>query len=98
MTGVQTCALPISGKVFIILSLDGALPDGISLKCTPEEFDALTERDGFIQAPYCAKRHWFRLNDLSLVPESELQGLIRRSFDLVVAKLPKKVQATLAAN
>ena len=52
----------------------------------------------FIQAPYCAKRHWFRLNDLSLVPESELQGLIRRSFDLVVAKLPKKVQATLAAN
>ena len=88
----------VAGKVFIILSLDGALPDGISLKCTPEEFDALTERDGFIQAPYCAKRHWFRLNDLSLVPESELQGLIRRSFDLVVAKLPKKVQATLAVN
>mgnify|MGYP003352665031 CR=1 FL=1 len=43
-----------------------------------------------------AKRHWFRLNDLSLVPESELQALIRRSYDLVVAKLPKKVQATLA--
>lgn len=75
--------------------MDNSLPDGISLKCTPEEFDALTARDGFIQAPYCAKRHWFRLEDLSLIPERELQTLIRRSYDLVVAKLPKKVQATL---
>jgi predicted DNA-binding protein (MmcQ/YjbR family) len=80
----------VAGKVFIILSMDDALPGGISLKCAPEEFDALIARDGFIQAPYCAKRHWFRLEDLSLVPERELHALIRRSYDLVVAKLPKK--------
>ena len=85
----------VAGKVFIILSLDGTLEDGISLKCTPEEFSLLTERDGFIQAPYCAKRHWFRLEDLSFIPEKELLALIRRSYDLVVAKLPKKIQATL---
>jgi predicted DNA-binding protein (MmcQ/YjbR family) len=85
----------VAGKVFIILSVDGDIPDGISLKCTPEEFDELVENDGFIQAPYCAKRHWVRLQDLGLVPEGELQALIRRSYELVVAKLPKKVQATL---
>jgi len=45
----------VAGKVFIILSLDGALPDGISLKCTPEEFDALTERDGkLVRIDYAA--------------------------------------------
>jgi predicted DNA-binding protein (MmcQ/YjbR family) len=85
----------VAGKVFIILGLDGDLPDGISLKCRPEDFDALVERDGFIQAPYCAKRHWFHVQDLSLLPEAELLALVRRSYDLVVAKLPKKVQATL---
>lgn len=88
----------VAGKVFIILSMDDALPGGISLKCAPEEFDALVVRDGFIQAPYCAKRHWFRLEDISLVPERELHTLIRRSYDLVVAKLPKKIQATLTTK
>lgn len=85
----------VAGKVFIILSLDGELPDGLSLKCRPEDFDQLVARDGFIQAPYCAKRHWFRIEDLSLLPEAELLALIRRSYDLVVENLPKKVQATL---
>lgn len=85
----------VAGKVFIILSMDGDLPDGISLKCRPEEFDELVQQDGFIQAPYCAKRHWVRVQDLSLLPEAELLALVRRSYDLVVAKLPKKVQATL---
>jgi predicted DNA-binding protein (MmcQ/YjbR family) len=80
----------VAGKVFSILSHDGDVAGGISLKCTPEEFDALVQRDGFIQAPYCAKRLWFRLEDPTLVPEAELQSLIRRSYDLVVAKLPKK--------
>jgi predicted DNA-binding protein (MmcQ/YjbR family) len=85
----------VAGKVFIILSHDGDLAGGISLKCTPEEFDALVQRDGFIQAPYCAKRRWFRLEDPTLIAEPELQSLIRRSYDLVVAKLPKQVQATI---
>ena len=85
----------VAGKVFIILSQDGDLAGGISLKCTPEEFDALVQRDGLIQAPYCAKRHWFRLEDPTLVAAPELQSLIRHSYDLVVAKLPKKLQATI---
>jgi predicted DNA-binding protein (MmcQ/YjbR family) len=85
----------VAGKVFIILSFDGDLAGGISLKCTPEEFDSLVERDGFIQAPYCAKRHWFRLEDPTLVSAPELEAFIRRSYDLVVAGLPKKVQTGL---
>lgn len=58
-------------------------------------FDGLTDIDGVTQAPYCAKRHWVRVGDLDAIPEKELSALIRHSYDLVVAKLPKKVQAAL---
>ncbi len=85
----------VADKVFFMISLDGELIDGVIFKCTPEEFEELTAIDGIAQAPYFAKRRWVRTSDLSALPEKELQARIRHSFDLVVAKLPKKVQATL---
>ncbi len=88
----------VAGKVFFMIGLDGALADGVIFKCTPAEFDDLSETDGIGQAPYFAKRHWVRLEDPSVLPETELQSRIRRSYDLVVAKLPKKTQATLVAE
>jgi predicted DNA-binding protein (MmcQ/YjbR family) len=85
----------VAGKMFLLIALDGGTIDGVIFKCTPEEFDELTEGDGITQAPYCAKRLWVRVGDLAVLPEPQLLARIRRSFDLVVAKLPKKVQATL---
>ena len=85
----------VAGKMFLIVALDGVLADGATFKCTPDEFDGLTEIDGIAQAPYCAKRHWVRVADLDALPAPEFQRRIRRSYDLVVAKLPKKIQATL---
>jgi predicted DNA-binding protein (MmcQ/YjbR family) len=85
----------VVGKMFLILVLDGAIIEGVVFKCTPEEFDELTQIDGIGQAPYCAKRMWVKVADLAALPEQELQARIRRSYDLVAAKLPKKVQATL---
>ncbi len=84
----------VAGKMFLLIPLDGGVMNGLSLKCTPEEFEELTAIEGIGQAPYAARRHWVRLEEAA-VPEAELVRLIRRSFDLVVAKLPKKVQATL---
>jgi len=85
----------VAGKVFLMLILDGAVLGSVILKCMPAEFDELTAHDGIGQAPYCAKRHWIRVEEDAL-PEPELLRRIRRSFDLVVAKLTKKVQAELA--
>jgi predicted DNA-binding protein (MmcQ/YjbR family) len=85
----------VSGKMFLILSLDGETLDGVVFKCTPAEFDELTEIDGITQAPYCAKRHWVRVGDLLALPAPELERRIRRSYDLVFANLPKKTQAAL---
>jgi predicted DNA-binding protein (MmcQ/YjbR family) len=85
----------VAGKMFLILVLDAETIDGVVFKCTPDEFDELTEIDGITQAPYCAKRHWVRVGDLSALPAGQLEHRIRRSYDLVVAKLPKKTQAAL---
>ena len=85
----------VAGKMFLITSEDPSVLDGLTIKCTPDEFDDLTEIDGITQAPYCAKRHWVRIADPSVLKETELLARVRGSFDLVVAKLPKKVQATI---
>jgi predicted DNA-binding protein (MmcQ/YjbR family) len=85
----------VVGKVFLMIILDGGVITGVIFKCTPDEFEVLTGIDGVGQAPYCAKRLWVRVEDPAALSEAELQARIRRSFDLVVAKLPKKVQAAL---
>lgn len=85
----------VAGKMFLILVLDGTVIAGVTLKCTPEEFDELTAIDGIVQAPYCAKRHWAQVQDLAALPEAQLNRRIRRSYDLVVAGLPKKTQRAL---
>jgi len=85
----------VATKMFLIIALDGGSVDGVVFKCTPEEFDELTEIDGIAQAPYCAKRMWVRVSDLDALPEKSLHARVRRSYDLVVAKLPKKTRATL---
>ena len=86
----------VAGKMFLIIALDAETIDGVVFKCTPEEFDELTEIDGIAQAPYCAKRHWVRVADLAALPAGEMERRIRRSYDLVVAKLTKKLRGELA--
>jgi predicted DNA-binding protein (MmcQ/YjbR family) len=85
-------------KMFFLIVPDGATVKNVIFKVTPEEFDELTEIDGIGQAPYCAKRMWVSVEDLSALPPAELERRIRRSYDLVVAKLPKKLQAKLVAR
>jgi predicted DNA-binding protein (MmcQ/YjbR family) len=85
----------VAGKVFLVIGLDGEIIDGLAFKCAPTEFDDLTDIDGIAQAPYFAKRHWVRVADLAALPAAELTQRIRRSYDLVVAGLPKKIQAQL---
>ena len=91
----ENLVFKVAGKMFLIVGLDGSLADAAVFKCTPEEFDDLTDLDGIAQAPYCAKRHWVKVSDLDALPAGEFERRIRNSYDLVVARLPKKIQATL---
>ncbi len=85
----------VAGKMFLIIVLDADLADSVVFKCDPADFDLLTEIDGVIQAPYCAKRMWVKVTDLAALPAAELERHLRHSYDLVVAGLPKKTRAAL---
>jgi len=84
----------VGGKIFAIAALEPAAML-VSFKVTPDEFAELTERPGVIPAPYLARAHWVALESEDAVPVAEVKKLLRQSYDLVFAKLPKKTQATL---
>ena len=85
----------IGGKMFVVMALDAVSPYRISFKCTPEEFAELTEREGIDPAPYVARYHWVSLTRFDVLSNAELKRLIKDSYEMVKAKLPKKVLAEL---
>jgi predicted DNA-binding protein (MmcQ/YjbR family) len=87
-------AFSVGGKMFALQSLEPPRP--LWFKCDPEQFAELTERDGIIPAPYLARAGWVAIESIDNGPEwAELQPWLRHAYDLVRAKLPKKVQAEL---
>ena len=78
----------IAGKMFAAIDLNP--PHALGFKCTPEEFAELVERPGIVPAPYMARNMWVleeRLGDA--LERRELERLLKTSYDLVVARLPK---------
>jgi predicted DNA-binding protein (MmcQ/YjbR family) len=87
----------VAGKMFAATPLEPA-PVFLSFKASPENFAELTERPNIIPAPYLARAQWVALETKDALPSSELATLLRESYDLVVAKLPKKIQESLSKN
>ena len=85
----------VHGKMFAVTPLEPA-PVWLSLKVTPESFVDLTERPGIIPAPYLARASWIAIESPTILPTPELASLLRGSYDLVAAKLPRKLRESLA--
>ncbi len=78
----------VRGKIFATLVLsDGRFPR-VTLKCTPEEFRRLLEIEGITPAAYVGRYHWVTLANCNVLPASELEELIRQSYQLVASKAP----------
>lgn len=84
----------ISGKIFAVTVLEPAKV-WLSFKCSPENFAELTERAGIIPAPYLARAQWVALETRDALVKQELAALLRESYELVLAKLPKKTRDAL---
>lgn len=84
----------ISGRIFAVTVLEPAKV-WLSFKCSPENFAELTERAGIIPAPYLARAQWVALETRDALAKQELAGLLRESYELVLAKLPKKTRDAL---
>ncbi len=85
----------IGGKIFAIMALDVSSPYVLSFKCSPEKFAELTELEGVVPAPYVGRYHWVALERFDALPDKELKRLLVDAYQLVRAKLPKKVRAQL---
>jgi len=87
----------VAGKMFAVTPLIPA-PVWLSLKTDPEEFAELTERPGILPAPYLARAKWIALVSAHVVPPAELDALLRKSYDLVAAKLPRSQRESLISD
>jgi predicted DNA-binding protein (MmcQ/YjbR family) len=81
----------VGGKMFAVTPLEPA-PVCLSFKASPESFAELTERADIIPAPYLARAQWVALQTRDALPPDELARLLRQSYDMVFARLPKKAR------
>ena len=93
--GPNTSVFKVAGKMFALSQLR-ARPLKVSLKCEPELGQALRLTYPAIQPGYhLNKRHWNTVELDGSLPDEMVRGLVEDSYDLVVAGLPKRMQAEL---
>jgi predicted DNA-binding protein (MmcQ/YjbR family) len=81
----------VGGKIYAIAALEPS-SHWLSFKCSPENFTELIERIGIVPAPYLARAQWVALETKEALPSDELVRLLRESYDLIFAKLPRKTR------
>lgn len=87
-----TLVFKVMGKMFALAPLE-RIPSQVNLKCDPERAIALREdHDGVIMPGYhMSKTHWNTLY-LEQLPTDLIRDLIDHSYELIVAKFPKKIR------
>ena len=84
----------VGGRMFAVAPTEPARVC-LSFKCSDESFAELTERPQIIPAPYMARAKWIALETPQAMDRRELSELLRSSYDLVFAKIPKRLQTEL---
>ena len=93
--GAETAVFKVADKVFALVS-EGTAPARLSLKCEPDFAAALRETHPAVAAGYhLDKRHWITITLDGSVEGDLLDDLVDGSYDLVVAKLPKRTRDAL---
>ena len=84
-------------KMFAVTGND-APAHVISFKVDDDRFLELTDRPGIIPAPYMAKHKWVQVQEARALSDKEATQLLRRSYELVFAKLTKKLQREISGE
>lgn len=90
-----TLVLKVQGKMYALIPLESA-ERSISLKCDPEKAIELREQfSSVVPAWHFNKKHWNTVFIDSSISKALLCEWILHSYQLVVSKLPKKLQEEL---
>ncbi|WP_436516645.1 MmcQ/YjbR family DNA-binding protein [Ekhidna sp. To15] len=96
--GPDTLVFKVLGKMYALTGIDSF--EFINLKCDPEYAVELREKyDGSIRPGYhMNKQQWNSVYTDGVVADNLIRQLIDDSYDLIVAKLPKKDQEFLKSH
>lgn len=82
----------VGGKWFMLENPDKKF---IDVKCNPEMIAEMQSRyDGAFPAWHMNKEHWLGVRLESDLPDATIKQLIKDGYDLIVAKLPKKMRGS----
>ncbi len=85
----------IGGRMFCVACTDKTGKEVVCFKVDDDRFLEMTDREGFMPAPYLARAKWVQISDLSKIRDAEMKSLIQNSYYLVAAKLSRKLQREL---
>lgn len=81
--GEGVAVYKVGDKMFALIA-EKANPLTISLKCAPELSSILREKyETVMEGYHLNKKHWITVILSGQLPEEEVQGLVRHSYDLV---------------
>ncbi|RAJ07016.1 putative DNA-binding protein (MmcQ/YjbR family) [Chitinophaga skermanii] len=93
--GEENLVFFVKGKMFAITDVSEFA--SVNLKCDPEEAVELRERyEAVLPGYHMNKKHWNTVLMDGTIPKSMFFKWVRDSYDLVVAKLPKKDREELS--
>ena len=92
---VNTMVFKVGGKMFALLAFRET-PLKITLKCEPDEAEALREMYAAVTPGYYMnKRHWNTITIDGEVPDEEMLAMTDASYGLVKQSLPKAQRETM---
>lgn len=86
----------VGGKMYAAFDIDSE--DQFGFKCDDITFERLTKRAGIVPAPYAARFGWVKVERKGALSGEEARRLLRRSYQLVLAGLPKKARDMIPAT
>ena len=93
----------VGGKMFAMFTMKAdKLTDQLMFKADDARFLELTDRDGFMPAPYLAKAKWVQVDESAVegsrrLSDTEAKQLLTEAYQVVLVRLSKKMQREIAA-
>ena len=91
-----TLVFKVMGKIFAIVPLE-RIPTQVNLKCDPERAIELREQfpDAVFPGYHMSQKHWNTVYAENNIPPKLFLEMVDHSYELIVQKLPKKLQEEL---
>ena len=86
----------VGDKMFCMTNFEP--PFGCSFKVRDEEFEEMGNREGLEPAPYMARAKWITVREPAALDKQEWSHYLRQSYELVKARLTKKLRKELGLD